>query len=402
MLPRQLRAEQFRGYPPEARDLAVAHIELLRQMPAILVASLLREVIGYDWKFPAERRQIDGQLSYCASLSPEQLRALFAGFAQIRLDSKLVDMDWVKEPFLFSERLTAYLWSSHQIDAFRTAATEYAERVSQAAPAHEPKMPRLGLVVIGEGVEQAGFPLFRKLRPYGVHFTGVDPENGLQILVDMVGTRAAAQPIPFGHWYIDGAAALTTKSQVTTVSYEALQPVRNQLLKRMQQVIQSGSGGPELLETTLATISPEQLGMSGAGHDAVLDHFDVSLFTQGSGTQLFSTTFVMWAAREAIQRAEPVTLLAHFTPRQRQRPMNELIEGKTTGLELDPQGSLLDADMAAYYTWLDHQRLSHADESAFLVWFEGHNEAVAIAPGLPRGTQSNSAGNLRQVLEWIS
>ncbi len=127
------------------------------------------------------------------------------------------------------------------------------------------------------------------------------------------------------------------------------------------------------------TISPEQLGMSRGGQDGLLDHFEVSLFTEG-WTQIFSTTFVMWAARQAIRRAEPVTLLAHFTPRQRQRPMNELIEGKTTRLELDPQGSLLDADMAAYYTWLDQQRLLPADESSFLVWFEGHNEVLTIAP----------------------
>jgi hypothetical protein len=402
MLPRQLQAEQFSGYPPEARELAVASLGLLRQMPTILVASLLREVIGYDWKFSAERRQIDGQLRYCASLSPGQLRALFAGFEQIHLDSALLDMDWVKDPMLFSERLTAYLWSSHQIDAFRAAATQYAVKMSQVTLPEEPKLPRLGLAVIGQGVEKAGFSLFRKLRPYGVHFTQVDPENGLQILVDEVRARAAEYPIPFGHWYIDGGAARAAESQVTTVSYEALQPLRNNVLKRMQQVIQSGSGGPELMESTLATISPEELGMSRGGQDGLLDHFEVSLFTQGSGTQIFSTTFVMWAAREAMRRAEPVTLLAHFTPRQRQRPMNELIEGKSTRLELDPPGSLLDADMAAYYTWLDQQRLSHADESSFLVWFEGHNEVLAIAPGLPRGTESSSAGNLRRVLTWIS
>ncbi len=402
MLPRQLRVEQFRDYPPEARALAAARIDLLRRMPTILAASLLREVIEYDWKFPAERRQIDGQLRYCAALPPEQLRALFAGFGQIRLDSKLEDVDWVKEPMLFSERLTAWLWSSHQIDAFRTAAVDYAEKVSQATPAAAPKMPRLGIAVIGQGVEQAGFPLFRKLRPHGVYFSGIDPANGLQMLVDAVGARAAAQPLAFGHWYIDGGSALAAGAQVTTVSYGALQPVRSRLLKRMQQVIQSGSGGPELLETTLATISPEQLEMSGAGHDGVLDHFEVSLFTQGSGTQIFSTTFVMWAAREAMRRAEPVTLLAHFTPRQRQLPMNELIEGRSTGPEPDAEGSLVDADMAAYYTWLDQQRLSSAEESSFLVWFEGHNEALAIAPGLPRGTQSSSAGNLRQVLEWLT
>ncbi len=55
--------------------------------------------------------------------------------------------------------------------------------------------------------------------------------------------------------------------QVTSVSYDALQPVRTALLHRMQQIIQSGSGGPELMETTLARISPEELGMTGAAQN---------------------------------------------------------------------------------------------------------------------------------------
>jgi hypothetical protein len=70
--------------------------------------------------------------------------------------------------------------------------------------------------------------------------------------------------------------------------------------------------------------------------------------------------------------------------------------------ELDPLGSLIDADMGAYYNWLNLQRLAGADQSSFLVWFEGHNEAVAIGPSLPRGTVSNAAASLEQLLRWAS
>jgi hypothetical protein len=55
----------------------------------------------------------------------------------------------------------------------------------------------------------------------------------------------------------------------------------------------------------------------------------------------------------------------------------------------DPEGSLVDADMGAYYTWINLQRLSEAEKSSFLVWFENHGEALAIAPGLQRGRESN-------------
>jgi hypothetical protein len=58
--------------------------------------------------------------------------------------------------------------------------------------------------------------------------------------------------------------------------------------------------------------------------------------------------------------------------------------------------------MGAYYNWLNLQRLTGADHSSFLVWFEGHNEAVAIGPSLPRGTVSNAAAGLEQLLSWAS
>jgi hypothetical protein len=55
MLPSNLKAEQFARYPPKARELAVAHLVTLQQLPLSFVPSLLREVIDYDFKFPAER-----------------------------------------------------------------------------------------------------------------------------------------------------------------------------------------------------------------------------------------------------------------------------------------------------------------------------------------------------------
>jgi hypothetical protein len=106
--------------------------------------------------------------------------------------------------------------------------------------------------------------------------------------------------------------------------------------------------------------------------------------TEGSGTQIFSTTLVQWAAREVWRRAQPLSLLARFCPRQRERSMRELLTEAQQTPELDPAGSLIDADMGAYYTWLNQQRLADADRSRFLVWFEDHNEALAITPSLQR------------------
>jgi len=371
-------------------------------MPLIFVASLLREAIAYDWKFPPEREAIDAQLNYLKSLDSPARTALFQSFAAISLDAQLEQTDWVHAPTLFSERLTAWLWSSHQIDAFHRAAMEYQKKFAEATPAHPPALPRMSIAVIGQGVQQASFPLFRKLRPHGVHFTAVNAAGGMETLLATVAARAAKEASPYRHWYLDGAQAGHTPAQVTLVSWDGVQSVRTALLAKMQQFIQSGKGGPELLQSTMAQMTPADLGVSGEARDPVLGRFEVSLLTEGSGTQIFSTTFVQWAAREALRRAQRYTLLAHFTPRQKQRPMNELISAETSPVEPDPAGSLIDADMGAYYIWLDQQRLTGADRSSFLVWFEGHSEALAFGPNLPRGTQSDTPATLQQLLEWMT
>jgi len=126
------------------------------------------------------------------------------------------------------------------------------------------------------------------------------------------------------------------------------------------------------------------------------------VLTEGAGTQVFSTTFVQWTAREAMRRAQPLTLLARFAPRQRMAPMNELLQRNPLTQETDPEGSLVDADMGAFYTWINQQRLPGQDESRFLAWYEGHNIAVAIAPGLAKETVSNGPATLGKILEWMS
>ncbi len=91
--------------------------------------------------------------------------------------------------------------------------------------------------------------------------------------------------------------------------------------------MQPGGGGPEALRTMMAQMSPQDIGLSAADADGVLNRFQVSLLTEGSGTQLFSTTFVQWASREILRRAQPLTLLSCYAPRQREQSMQELVSG---------------------------------------------------------------------------
>lgn len=406
MLPSDLKPEQFSSYPLEARKLVTNYLGTLRQAPLSFLPGLLREVIDFDFKFPAERQARERELKYLASLSSAQLSDCFRQFAQIRLSPELEKSDWTNAPAQFIEQLSAHLWSTHQLDAFRNASSEYAQRLEATTPPDRPAIPRLGIAVIGYGVDSYSQPLFRKLRPHGAYFTRVKPENGLRVLLDRVASRAKMHPAPYAHWYIDGGDATEHDPALTCVSYGALERVRSVLLKKVHSELERPGMGPEALRTILAQLHPSDLGVdipsSRKSGDEVLARFQVRLLTEGSGTQVFSTIFAQWAAREALRRAQPLTMLVRFAPRQRQKDMNELLSGTGERNELDPIGSLVDADMGAYYNWLNQRRLPGAEQSAFLVWFEGHNLALAIGPSTPRGTESDALTDLDQVLAWTT
>jgi len=406
VLPRDLKTAQFAGYPPEARKIVTNYLATLQRLPLSFLPGLLRELIDYDFKFPAERKARERELAHLVSLSADQLREWFQGFAQIRLSPQLEEFDWAKMPAQFVERLSAHLWSTHQLDAFRQASSEYADRLRAALPPEVPAVPRLGITVIGQGVPSYDESVFRKLRPHGAYFSRIKPEGGLRQLLDRVAARANAHPGLYEHWYIDGGEEVDHAAALTCVSYKALEPARAELLRKMQIEIDRPGMGPEALRTLLAQMRPADLGMnrnrSDKAKDEVLERFEISLLTEGSGTQIFSTSFAQWAAREALRRAQPLTLLVRFAPRQRQKPMNELLSAIEARPELDLVGSLVDADMGAYYNWLNQQRLPGAEQSSFLVWYEGHNQALAIGPSMPRGTESTSTADLEQVLGWIA
>ena len=402
MQPAQLQPQHFAGYPPLARQVAIDGLDVLRALPLSFVPLLLGEVIAYDSKFPAERQEIDAQFAYVRSLSPQQRSQLMAGFDRLVLAPELQDVDWVNAPGEFSERLSAHLWTSQQIAAFRTAAVEFLDAVRAKIPPPGPVVPRLSLVILGQGVSKNTYQLFRKLRPHGTYFTQIDPRNGLRIAIDRAAARAQKHPVPFGHWYIDGGMpASPAPSGVETLAYPQLDAVRDAVVAKMRATIRAGLG-TEARRSALAQMVPEDVGLKSEGHQRVLDHFKITVMSEGSGVQFFSTTFVQWAAREALRRAQPVTLLSRFAPRMTERSMNDALADVQGVPAVDAQGALVDADMAAYYTWLNQARLSGAESSSFVVWFENHSEALAISPSTARGARSDVRMDLTALLDSLS
>jgi hypothetical protein len=400
MTPHDLQPEHFSAYPAEARRVAVENLAVLRQLPLSLAPSLLREIIDYDFRFPAERSEIDRNLATLKTLTTVQRADWLREFEAIAISKQLERSDWVDQPAEFLEQFSAYLWSSRQMDAFQKAATEYSARLDAVVAPESTAMQRLGIAVIGQGVDSYDEPLFRNLRAHGTLFDHVKPDDGLKILLAEAAKRSEADPAPYSHWYIDGGLGMPVNDRLSCVSFGAMVPVRDALLKDMQTEIARAGMGPEELRTHLIRLTLSNLGVAASG-DNVLDRFRLKILTEGSGTQIFSTTFVQWTVREVLRRAQPLTVLARFAPRQRQRPMNELLAPSNSVPETDPVRSLVDADMAAYYHWINQQRLPGGESSAFLAWFEGHNQVVAISPSTPKGQRSNADIDMRSLVASI-
>lgn len=401
MTPEALDTGSFDRYSPSAKAIALRYLPELKRLPVAVVASFLDQISAWDWRFPAERRQLRSQLDAFAALPLSEANELTAEFSRITLPAEITKLDWVNAPGVLLRRLTPYLWSSQQIDRYRTAAAMLIDRLSMPDGSPETAGRRLVIVTLSDKLAAAGFPVFVKLRKHGLHATQVDGRGADESLTKLLQRRTIEEPILYAHWLVASEAVYETKLDGVApayLSYQAAEPVRRSVLKLMERAMISGSG-PEVLRSQLAALTPADCEADRVSTDSLLQHFIVDLFANGSGTQIYSTSFMQWAGREILRRAQPKTLIAKIGPRVRQRPFNESVTAVAERDEPDYPGSLVDGDLAAYYTWLESERLPGADRGVFLAWAAGHRQAVLIGPSVPKNVSTNNWMTLPQLLE---
>ena len=393
-----LSPASFASYPPQGRELAIARLAALRQIPVALLPVFLVDLGAFDWKFPVEQQEIVRRIDF-AGTNP----SAFAGFRNIVVPPSLDSPKQAGDPQKFLAEMTAHLWSSLQMDAYRSAANQFVAMFAKAAEPVRPVLSRLVMICIGKDAQAPTYPLFSKLREFGQIRTNVRTQGSAEALVDRLRKRSQSHPAPYAHWYVDGGMPLPGLSTdaVTQISYPALRPLNEQILARMKSCIDRGTG-PEVLHRELAELIEHTPSGKMPIADSRLQHFALSVLTEGSGTQIFATSFVQWTTREVLRRAQPATLLVRFAPRQRQKSFNAMLEASANTTDLDPDGSLIDADMSAFYAFLELKRLSGHDSAAFLVWFEGHSQAFVAGRNIPAGTVDNSPATMSELLSQIS
>ncbi|WP_213805096.1 hypothetical protein [Granulicella sp. dw_53] len=387
------------GDAQKPSSLATQQLPLLRKLPIPLAAIMMQQIARADRLFPVELQELKRSLQALASPHSPAIEAAVRAFAALQLSPELQHLDWATDPASFVEKMSAELWSSGQIGAFHDAAKLLvpATLPTQTSPPIKPA--RFVTIALDRrlSAESSTPSLFLKLRPHGTFFPNVKDEEP-NTLGEWLSARAAAAPAPYAHWRLSGEADRSpSPASVVSLSYDGLKSTRQQLLARFNATRNTdGASGPEGLRHTLLQLTPEQIGLASMP-DPVLRAFAMEIFTGGSGTQLYATTFVQWTVREVLRRAQPQTLLARFTPRSEATS----IDLRFTYPELEPppdgRGSLIDAEMGAYLSYLNLQRLP--DEGAsFLVWHEGYGQALLIGNGMPGNAQSQSPITLKALL----
>jgi hypothetical protein len=413
MKPSELTEASFSSYPQGSQPIVHRYLSLLQKMPLSMLPAYLIQMQSYASLFPVEQARLQAQLAGLAA-RPELMQT----FAAIVLPSEMEHRDWIQRPGVFEDALSGALWQTRQIDAYHQAGE--ALFAALPPPARDQKLPPpLLLAVIGQGTgaqapkspaEKANtYPLFARLRGQGLYAHNVDGDGAAEILCGTVRQRAQADGnAAYAHWYVDGgvpwpllAESVESTAPVNQFTFPSLAPVTDVVLREMDRAVRKGVG-PEVLADRLREMQPAQLGLSQVTSDPRMARFFITLLTQGSGTQLYSTSFVQAAGVELVRRAEPQTLLLRFAPRRRPASMNDMLEQRAQSVEVDPQGSLVDADMAVYYAWLAMQRLPGGEQARLLVHVEGHGEALVIGPGVTRGVDSNTPVTLKQLLAQLA
>lgn len=399
MKPEDLKQISFAAYAAPSRALALQHLHLLATMPLSLLPSYLVQIQAYPVLFPVEQDRLRLQLN-----AMQQKPDLLQAFRRIALPASLEKMNWVEQPGAFVGALSAALWQSGQIDAYHRAAEELFAALQQTGrPPADASVPAPMLIaVIGQGTMPGAYELFSRLRTHGLYARKVDEAGAAALLTGLADKRATELEQPYAHWYVDGGEPwpLASATHVQSIAFPRLAPVTDAVLREMDIAVNDGAG-PEILADRLRATPPGALHLQQVTDDPLIAHFLISLLTQGSGTQLYSTSFVQTAAVELIRRAQPQTLLLRFAPRRRPASMNDMLEQRAQSVELDAEGALVDADMAVYYAWLALQRQPGGERANLVVCVEGHGEAFVAGPGVTRGVESTTPLHMAQVLDLL-
>lgn len=387
--------------------------ELIRRLPATFGPALHDQFRQWNVLFPAEQRRLRAQLDWLSRLPRDQFDPLFAPL--LHLERRMALPRRAASTAGLSVRDVGILARSPLYPQWRAEVERVFGRIDDATPppAALRNLRRMVVCILPAGIPPAGQPLWPDLEKGGSWLLLDRPfREILPVFAGALAGRVCPPAIEEVErtWVFESDDRLSALTGCSTLSWDALTPLRREFLRRLNAV-QRDLRSVDQTSDELKRADISRLLAPAIAANPRLREFVRTLFLSGNGSLLFGNSFVEWGASEALRRVEPQVLIASFGVRKKLKPFSSVVlfedQSRSNPVpdEDDPSGSLVDAAMLAQYVYLGAQRVAcYADCTVTFMAALDSNRVLALAPQaaqLPNSTLT-PVDITALALRWLS
>ena len=427
----------------EAQNSFPVHLQsaldqgLLKRLPRTFLPFTRQQLRDWEYLFPYERESVVHLLLLVASLSQGESTALFR--ETLQLEEKMGVRSWqfsTEEQTILNASLLA---RSVYYQEWRRAVQKVFDAAEErAAREEDPKdsSHRLILLVIPQKLAVDSTTVWQRWQGVGravkldAHAApathslaqaalGMPRAEGGSTLLDMVARRPRTTAPDF--WILDAGGELVDSvlktsfepghSPATLLSYERLGAFREHFSQEINTIQKDLSAADAMYDRLRKLDVTPWCPQEVAGVPVIREYLR-SLYLSGNGALIYGNSFIEWGASEALRRARPDVLVAHFGVRSKPKPFTSVAVFENPD-QINPLpavddmlGSSLDAQVLSRYVWLAASRYDEYRNAACVCLAESLSEAYVIASpefSLLRETQPISVNRFQSVLsEWLS
>jgi hypothetical protein len=390
---------------------------LLKRLPLGFQPFVNQHLRNWEFLFPFERRYVSRLLVYLGNLQQGEFAALFHNLRE--LETRMGVSHW--SAFSTQEQTienASLLARSPYYQEWRREVQRVFDQVNQQSPplagTDEAKEGRLILLILPAHVPLDPATIWARWQGLGRPFT-LDlarPSQGagfMEALFGGVGEKGGSassnlRGVFFGArgesvgdlWVLEAGTKVGDLLQsslasgeaprATVLSFQRLKPLREGFLENLnsmrRDLAEADSVYTRLRKMEISALCPAQIAAQPAAREFLRE-----LLLNGNGGLVFPNSFVEWGSVEALRRARPSMLVAHFGTRNKPKPFtsvavfeNQEKASPHPDIE-DLPGSAVDAQMLAYYVWLAATRYpEYYGRTVCLCLAEDLPTALVIAP----------------------
>ena len=437
----------FNGLSKDAATLVEQHRAALVRVPLTFLVNTLVELQKWPDLFDPEKKYFRTLLEDLSALSPDQFHEMFAGLERIESDTGCSHAEGGSAVEVQKKTLDLLL-SKGEYSHWRE---EVDKIMRQLDPVIESRLynsglgPRLVVMIYGEGIAIERDKLWRQFRDVGVRipldlgesqtsgpflaelFTGKPAHPGSEPAPTLFDALCeSGRFAPSDHWIIEAGDGLHSlcektrkpgKANAVGLSYQRLRAYRERLSDAIESKVNEGKvSDPVELHDWLRTLDAKPQEGISLYSDPVISSFTRDIFVLGgNGTLIVNNSFVEWSSVEALRKAQPRVLVAHFGVRDKMKPFSSLLlfskprsSDQIPVLE-DPLGSFIDVEILSYYIWLKSKdSLPYRGQTLYLLLAEGVGEMIALLPperakgqDVPKPPQATLSDVTATMAHWL-